>query len=67
MLKTGKYLIMQKEKTILKSVLFVGVAIALLSFDLPTGWFSAGSNPANYDMGIDKGAGQDGKNCAATC
>jgi hypothetical protein len=34
----------------------------LLSFDEPKGWFKAGSLPKSYDMGIDKGAAQDGKN-----
>jgi hypothetical protein len=52
------------KKSILKSVLLVGVAVALLSFDKPTGWFNAGSKPKSYEMGIDKGAGQDGKNAA---
>lgn len=51
-------------KSILKSVLLLGTTIALLSFDLPTGWFNAGSKPKSYEMGIDKGAGQDGKNAA---
>jgi len=47
-----------------RSVLFVGITIALMSFDLPTGWFKAGDKPASYEMGVDKGAGQDGKNAA---
>ncbi len=51
-------------KKILKSVLLVVTLVALLSFDLPTGWFNAGSKPKSYEMGIDKGAGQDGKNAA---
>jgi len=51
-------------KSILKSVLLVGTTVALLSFDTPTGWFNAGSKPKSYEMGIDKGAGQDGKNAA---
>jgi len=51
-------------KSILKSILLVGLTIALLSFDTPTGWFNAGSKPKSYEMGIDKGAGQDGKNTA---
>lgn len=37
---------------------------ALLSFDLPKNWFKAGSHPESYDMGIDKGAGLNGKNAA---
>lgn len=49
---------------ILKAVLFVGTTLALFSFDLPKGWFKAGSEPAKYEMGLDKGAGQDGKNAA---
>lgn len=49
---------------ILKGVLLFGVAALLMSFDLPTGWFKAGDKPNSYDMGIDKGAGQDGKNAA---
>ena len=49
---------------ILKSVLLVGTTVALFSFDLPTGWFNAGSKPKSYEMGIDKGAGKDGKNAA---
>jgi hypothetical protein len=51
-------------KSILKSVLLLGTTIALLSFDLPTGWFKAGDQPKSYEMGTDKGAGQDGKNAA---
>lgn len=34
------------------------------SFDLPAGWSRAGTLPKSYDMGIDKGAGQDGGNAA---
>lgn len=49
---------------IFKSVLLVVTTVALLSFDLPNGWHKAGSDPESYDMGIDKGAGQDGKNAA---
>jgi len=48
----------------LKSVLIIGTTLALLSFDLPSGWFYAGSKPLSYEMGIDKGAGQSGKNAA---
>jgi hypothetical protein len=51
-------------QSILKNALFVGIAVMLLSFDLPTGWFIAGSTPSDYEMGIDKGAGSDGKNAA---
>ncbi|MBK6819489.1 MAG: hypothetical protein IPG85_07755 [Bacteroidetes bacterium] len=47
--------------------LFVMTGLALVSFDFDKaeGWGKAGSKPNSYDMGIDKGAGQDGKNCAS--
>ena len=51
-------------KKLLTGLLFIAMTITLFSFDLPTGWFKAGSDPKSYDMGIDKGAGQDGKNTA---
>ncbi len=51
-------------KSILKSVLLLGTTVALLSFDIPTGWFAAGSNPKSYNMGIDKGSGPNGENVA---
>lgn len=44
--------------------MFIGAAALLMSFDIPAGWFRAGDKPNSYDMGIDKGAGQDGKNAA---
>ncbi|MGZ3864336.1 MAG: hypothetical protein ACXVPN_03965 [Bacteroidia bacterium] len=50
-------------KSILKGVL-IASAITLLSFDLPSGWFKAGSMPGSYEMGIDKGKGPEGKNAA---
>ena len=45
---------------------FTGIAalILLCSYDVPTGWFSAGSKPKSYEMGTDKGAGQNGLNAA---
>jgi len=42
----------------------VAFSVALFSFDLPKGWIAAGSDPAKYEMGVDPGAGQDGKNAA---
>ncbi len=51
-------------KKLMTGVLFIAITITLFSFDLPTGWFKAGSDPKSYDMGIDKGAGQNGKNTA---
>ncbi len=55
---------MMTTKKIISSVLLIGLTVTLFSFDLPEGWFKAGSKPKSYDMGIDKGAGQDGKNVA---
>ncbi len=49
---------------ILKSVLLVVTTVTLFSFDLPTGWTTGGSDMKEYEMGIDIGAGQDGKNAA---
>ncbi len=55
---------MTTVKKLITGVLFIAMTVTLFSFDLPTGWFKAGSDPKSYDMGIDKGAGQDGKNAA---
>jgi hypothetical protein len=55
---------MTTVKKNLTGVLLIAMTVTLFSFDLPTGWFKAGSDPKSYDMGIDKGAGQDGKNAA---
>lgn len=54
-------------KTLIKamySISLILLSVSLLSFDLPEGWYKAGSKPKSYEMGIDKGAGQDGKNAA---
>ncbi len=37
---------------------------ALMSYDMPKGWIAGGTNPNQYEMGIDEGAGQNGKNAA---
>jgi hypothetical protein len=52
------------KKAILKSGLIVVSLLTFMSFDLPKDWFKAGSAPYNYEMGIDVGAGRDGKNAA---
>lgn len=52
------------KTNLLKTVLIFCTAVALLSFDKPAGWFTAGNKPQSYEMGIDKGAGQNGKNAA---
>ena len=49
---------------LVKSVLLLGTTLILLAFDQPAGWFNAGSKPQSYEMGIEKGAGQNGKNAA---
>ncbi|TAH39907.1 MAG: hypothetical protein EYC69_12430 [Bacteroidetes bacterium] len=55
---------MTARNKVLFSLGFVLVLFAFYSFELPEHWFIAGSEPKSYDMGIDKGAGQDGKNAA---
>lgn len=55
---------MKTTKQLLTRVMLAVITLTLLSFDLPSSWFKAGSDPKSYDMGIDKGAGQDGKNAA---
>ena len=55
---------MTKTKGILTSTLLIGMVLTLYSFIVPKGWGKAGSKPKSYDMGIDSGAGQDGKNAA---
>lgn len=52
---------------LLRNLFFVATIVTIFSFDLDKaeGWFSAGSKPKSYDMGIDKGAGPDGKNAAS--
>jgi hypothetical protein len=55
---------METTKRIMMSLFFVAMALTLFSFDIPTGWFKAGNKPKSYDMGIDKGAGQNGTNAA---
>ncbi|RTY95896.1 hypothetical protein [Flavobacterium sp. GT3R68] len=51
----------------IKCSLLIGLALSFLSFaafEIPPGWFKSGSEPASYDMGIEKGSGMDGKNAA---
>lgn len=52
------------KTNLFKVVLLITTIFALFSFDLPSGWFCAGSKPQSYTMGIDKGAGQNSKNAA---
>ena len=53
---------MKAVKKLLTCIFLIATTVTLLSFDLPKDWFKAGSHPKSYDMGIDKGAGQNGKN-----
>jgi hypothetical protein len=50
------------QKTLSISVLIL--SLAFLSFDIPKGWFAAGSKPDSYEMGVDKGSATDGSNAA---
>ena len=52
-----------KTKVAKTAVLLV-VLVTLFSFDVPKGWYKAGSSPDRYEIGIDKGAGMDGSNAA---
>jgi len=47
-----------------KVAMLLVVLVALFSFEVPKGWYKAGSNPDRYEIGIDKGAGLDGTNAA---
>jgi hypothetical protein len=51
-------------KSLFKHTLIIGIIVALSSFESPKGWFTAGSKPKSYEMGIEKGSGKDGKNAA---
>jgi hypothetical protein len=46
------------------AMMLITMAIILFSFTIPSGWFKAGSAPKSYDMGVDLGAGKNGKNAA---
>jgi len=52
------------KKTFISATLILAATAALFSFDTPKDWFKAGSDPEKYDMGIDKGGGENGKNVA---
>ena len=52
-----------KKSIVLSLMLTIGLMV-VSSFDIPKGWVRAGSNPEHYDMGIDYGAGRNGKNAA---
>ena len=52
------------KKSFLRNSFLIGLTFTLFSFDSPSAWFNAGSKPNSYEMGIEKGAGQNGKNAA---
>lgn len=52
---------MKTAKKIPTTILLTALTVTLFSFDLPTGWFKAGSKPKSYVMDIENGAGHDGK------
>jgi hypothetical protein len=52
------------KRTILYSLSLLIAAAFCFSYDVPKNWRIAGSQPDKYEMGIDKGAGQNGKNVA---
>lgn len=52
------------KKTIITALLLAVSYLAAFAYEIPKGWHKAGSMPEKYDMGIDKGAGRDGKDVA---
>lgn len=48
----------------IRITLLISLSVLFFSFDIPKGWYAAGSHPKSYEMGIAKGEGRDGKNCA---
>ena len=52
------------KKTILVGATLLITSLSLWSFDLPKEWVAAGDKPGSYEMGVDKGAGQNGQNAA---
>lgn len=48
----------------LRSAALIGIALVLMSFDIPKGWFKDGTAADSYEMGIEKGMGQNGANAA---
>ena len=52
-----------KTKIVFSSLVLI-MALAIISYKVPEGWIKACSKPDYYDMGIDPGAGHNGKNAA---
>src|SRR5258707_15668173 len=53
---------MKTTNKIFANVLLVSIMVALLSFDIPNGWYKRGTASEKYDAGIAKGEGENGKN-----
>lgn len=53
---------MKRTITFIATLLLAGTT--LVAYDLPKGWFKAGSEPDKYEMGMDKGAGRNGGGAA---
>ena len=47
-----------------KMALLLVALVAMFSFEVPKGWYKAGSNPDQYEIGIENGAGINGTNAA---
>jgi hypothetical protein len=52
------------NKHLIRSGLLAFAACTLLSLNLPAGWEKSGSDADKYEIGIDRGAGKDGKDAA---
>jgi len=52
-----------KSKT-LKYALLFGAVFTLLSFEIPKGWSPGDTDLTQYEMGLDKNAGQNGSSAA---
>lgn len=52
---------MRNIKQILTPMLLIVMATTLYSRDLPSHWFTAGSHPKSYEMGLDSAVQKDGK------
>lgn len=52
------------KKTIITGALLWSISLALCSYDVPKGWIVSGNAINLYEMGTDKGSGQNGANAA---
>jgi hypothetical protein len=50
------------KKTLLFCILGIGILCSFITSDLPKGWIKTGDSANSYEMGVDKGAGQNGIN-----